>query len=174
MTRATTAATSAPELRMLQLPTPAGQLTVLLDAHDDVVRAAGFCPTPALLARLPSGTTTRGRLPALGRVADAVAAYSDGDLTALGAVDLAQDGGGFTRRAWAALRALEPGTTTTYAALAAAAGNPAAVRAAGGACARNLIAVFIPCHRVLTAAGATGGYLYGAATKQALLTHERS
>ena len=64
------------------------------------------------------------------------------------------------------------GSTATYAELAAAAGSPAAVRAAGSACARNLLAPFVPCHRVLRTGGALGGYRYGLAVKDELLRHE--
>ena len=49
------------------------------------------------------------------------------------------------------------------------------MRAAGGACAANLVAVVVPCHRVVRADGADGAaghYLYGTAAKQALLAHE--
>ena len=73
-------------------------------------------------------------------MADAVRRYADGDLGALDAVAVDQPGGPFTQRAWQVMRTIAPGSTLTYAELAQAAGNPAAVRAAGSACARNLIA----------------------------------
>ena len=60
----------------------------------------------------------------------------------------------------------------TYGGLAERCGAPRAVRAAGGACAANLVAVVVPCHRVVRADGAAGHYLYGTAAKQALLAHE--
>lgn len=173
MTLSNPASSDACALGVLQLATPAGPITVLLTA-DEVVRAAGFCAPAALLARLPSGFVVSGRLSARGGLADAVAAYGDGDLAALDAVAVEQSGGPFMRQAWQAMRAIAPGTTTTYAALAAAAGSPAAVRAAGGACARNLVALFVPCHRVLRSDGSTGGYLYGDHVKEALLAHELS
>ena len=47
-----------------------------------------------------------------------------------------------------------------------------AVRAVGNACARNLVAPFVPCHRVLRTDGTLGGYYYGLDVKRALLAHE--
>jgi methylated-DNA-[protein]-cysteine S-methyltransferase len=164
------------------LPSPAGPLAVVL-TPDGVVRAAGFAPVAAMLARLPLGLAARGHelvaapeLAALGGgpavVAEAVARYADGEATALDAVAVEQPGGPFQQRAWTAMRAIAPGATATYAELALAAGSPAAVRAAGSACARNLVAPFVPCHRVLRSGGALGGYYYGLEAKQALLAHE--
>ncbi|RUQ45019.1 methylated-DNA--[protein]-cysteine S-methyltransferase, partial [Micrococcus sp. HSID17228] len=70
------------------------------------------------------------------------------------------------------LRGIAPGSPATYGGLAERCGAPRAVRAAGGACAANLVAVVVPCHRVVRADGAAGHYLYGTAAKQALLAHE--
>ncbi len=156
------------------LDTPAGPLAVISSPEDEVVRAAGFTPVDALGARLDGPLRSRGvrAIPATGAVAEAVRRYADGELTALDTVALAQPGGPFTQRAWQAMRGIAPGTTLTYAELAQAAGNPTAVRAAGSACARNLIAPFVPCHRVLRTGGAMGGYYYGLEVKRALLAHE--
>ncbi|WP_454049932.1 methylated-DNA--[protein]-cysteine S-methyltransferase [Cellulomonas sp. Marseille-Q8402] len=164
------------------LPSPAGELAVLL-TQDGVVRAAGFAPLGAMLARLPLGLAARGherltaadvaaRAGGAALVVEAAARYADGEATALDAVAVAQPGGPFQQRAWAAMRAIPPGTTATYAELALAAGSPAAVRAAGSACARNLVAPFVPCHRVLRSGGALGGYYYGLDVKRSLLAHE--
>ncbi|MEO2108903.1 MAG: MGMT family protein, partial [Actinomycetota bacterium] len=54
------------------------------------------------------------------------------------------------------------------------AGSPRASRAAGQACARNMVAPFVPCHRVLPADGATGAYAWGADVKRWLLDAEAS
>jgi methylated-DNA-[protein]-cysteine S-methyltransferase len=71
------------------------------------------------------------------------------------------------------MRQIPPGETWSYAELAAKAGRPQAVRAAGQACARNLVAPFVPCHRVVRSGGSLGGYYYGLAVKRWLLDHER-
>ena len=65
------------------------------------------------------------------------------------------------------------GSTVTYAELAARAGRPAAVRAAGSAMATNPLPLLVPCHRVLRTGGAVGSYRGGTAMKEGLLALER-
>lgn len=81
-------------------------------------------------------------------------------------------GTAFQEAVWQALRAIPPGETRSYAQLAAAAGSPGAVRAAGTACGANHIPVIIPCHRALRSDGSMGGYAYGVDRKRALLKRE--
>lgn len=86
------------------------------------------------------------------------------------AVDVA--GTGFHRRAQKALAGIAYGETITYSELAERAGNAAAVRAAGTACARNPVPLIWPCHRVLRADRAIGNYRGGSAAKKWLLDFE--
>lgn len=79
---------------------------------------------------------------------------------------------GFRRRALEAIAAIPYGTVRTYADIAASAGNPKAVRAAGTACGSNPIPVVVPCHRVLRTGGGLGGYGGGLDKKRLLLTLE--
>lgn len=79
---------------------------------------------------------------------------------------------GFRRTVLDHLRAVGYGRTTTYSALAAEAGSPRAVRAAGSACATNPLPLVVPCHRVLRSDGAVGQYAGGVEAKQALLRLE--
>lgn len=81
-------------------------------------------------------------------------------------------GTAFQEAVWAQLRKIPPGETRSYAQIAAAAGNPRAVRAAGSANGANCVAVLIPCHRVVRSDGALGGYAYGTLIKQTLLERE--
>lgn len=81
--------------------------------------------------------------------------------------------GDFTRRVLLAAARISYGRTTTYAALARAAGSPRAARAAGQAMKRNPLPLIIPCHRVL-AAGGFGGFSCGLAWKKRLLMLEKS
>jgi AraC family transcriptional regulator of adaptative response/methylated-DNA-[protein]-cysteine methyltransferase len=62
----------------------------------------------------------------------------------------------------------------SYSQIAADLGNPRAARAIASACARNRIALAIPCHRVVRGTGALGGYRWGLERKQALLDIERT
>jgi len=70
-------------------------------------------------------------------------------------------GTAFQEAVWQTLKSIPAGETRTYAELAAAAGNPRAVRAAGTACGANHLAVVIPCHRAQRSDGTMGGYAYG-------------
>jgi AraC family transcriptional regulator of adaptative response/methylated-DNA-[protein]-cysteine methyltransferase len=81
-------------------------------------------------------------------------------------------GTAFREAIWQQLRRIPPGETRSYADLAAAAGNPGAVRAAGSACGANPLAVVIPCHRVQRGDGAMGGYAWGIERKRALRERE--
>lgn len=83
-------------------------------------------------------------------------------------------GTAFQERVWAELRKIPPGETRTYAEIAAAAGAPSAVRAAGSANGANNVAVLIPCHRVIRSDGSLGGYAYGLDIKRELLAREKS
>jgi methylated-DNA-[protein]-cysteine S-methyltransferase len=79
---------------------------------------------------------------------------------------------GFRRVVLEHLTGIAYGRTASYAAVAAAAGRPAAVRAVGTACATNPLPVVVPCHRVLRSDGSVGGYVGGPAAKRALLRLE--
>jgi AraC family transcriptional regulator of adaptative response/methylated-DNA-[protein]-cysteine methyltransferase len=89
-------------------------------------------------------------------------------------IDLPLDirGTSFQQRVWQALRRIPAGTTATYSEVAAAIGEPKAVRAVAQACANNRIAVVIPCHRVIGKDGSLTGYAWGPARKQVLLDRE--
>src|SRR3954452_16841868 len=79
---------------------------------------------------------------------------------------------GFRARAQAAIEAIPFGQTGTYASIAAAAGSPRAVRAAGTACATNPIPLIVPCHRVVRSDGSMGLYGGGVERKRQLLELE--
>jgi len=155
------------------VPTPVGPLALL--ARDGVLVAAGFTADPLeMFARLsPSLRTLPLREDDLGDAAEAVREYLAGRIDALDRIPVEQPGTPTRQRLYEALRAVPAGTTVSYAQLAEKAGLPrTAARAAGSACAQNLIAPFVPCHRVLPATGGYGGYYYGAPVKQWLLAHE--
>ncbi len=80
----------------------------------------------------------------------------------------------FELRVWRALREIPAGATRRYAEVAASIGSPRAARAVGGACARNVCAVLVPCHRVIAREGGPGGYRWGPARKARLLEAEAS
>ncbi|HSU15056.1 methylated-DNA--[protein]-cysteine S-methyltransferase [Longimicrobium sp.] len=73
---------------------------------------------------------------------------------------------------WTALQSIPCGATIDYRALAALAGNPRAVRAAGRANATNPIPILIPCHRVIGSDGSLTGYGGGLEAKERLILLE--
>ena len=152
------------------VPTPLGDLAMLV--HDDVLVACAFASAEEQHARLREPAPLR-RVATIAPFTDALTAYFDGNVTAIDDLPVHQPGGPFRQNAWKLMREIPPGQTITYAELAARAGSPLAARAAGSACAQNLIAPVVPCHRVVRGTGALGGYAYGLARKDWLLSHER-
>ncbi|NQU36186.1 MAG: methylated-DNA--[protein]-cysteine S-methyltransferase [Actinobacteria bacterium] len=81
---------------------------------------------------------------------------------------------GFRREVLMHLQSVPFGHTQSYGRLAADLGYPGAARAVGTACAKNPLALVIPCHRVVRADGSIGEYGGGVATKESLLAMEAS
>ena len=79
---------------------------------------------------------------------------------------------GFRQRVLRAIAAIPFGEIRTYRDMATAAGNPAAVRAAGSACGSNPIPLVVPCHRVVPTGGGLGNYGGGVERKATLLQLE--
>jgi len=79
----------------------------------------------------------------------------------------------FQLKVWRELQAIPAGETRSYSEVAAAIGQPSASRAVAGACARNPVALVIPCHRIIRADKSLGGYRWGIERKRALLETER-
>lgn len=99
-------------------------------------------------------------------------AYWGGGASSRFKVRLDAQGTPFQLAVWRSLLAIPPGRTSTYAAVAAAAGSPRAVRAAGAAIGRNPLSIIVPCHRVLGRDGSLTGYAGGVERKRALLRLE--
>ena len=78
----------------------------------------------------------------------------------------------FQQAVWAALLSIPCGATTPYGAISTLIGNPAAVRAVGGAVGRNPVSIIVPCHRVVGSKGTLTGYAGGLPRKTALLQLE--
>nr|WP_285229137.1 methylated-DNA--[protein]-cysteine S-methyltransferase [Marinobacter sp. C7] len=81
-------------------------------------------------------------------------------------------GTAFQMKVWQFLLSIREGKVLSYSEVAAEIDNPRAVRAVASACAKNRIAVLIPCHRVLRGDGSLGGYRWGLERKRALLDTE--
>jgi len=87
-------------------------------------------------------------------------------------LDWALTRAGFRRRVLQECARIPFGATSTYKAMAIAAGSPTAFRAAGGALGSNPIPIVVPCHRVLSSGGGLGGYTGGLERKRLLLSIE--
>jgi AraC family transcriptional regulator, regulatory protein of adaptative response / methylated-DNA-[protein]-cysteine methyltransferase len=81
-------------------------------------------------------------------------------------------GTAFQMLVWRYLQKIPSGETRSYSQVAKAIGNPKAFRAAASACARNKVAIAIPCHRVIHGNGNVSGYRWGLARKRELLKIE--
>lgn len=86
---------------------------------------------------------------------------------------LAPSGTPFQMKCWEGLRAIPYGETRTYKDIASYAGNPKAVRAAGGANHNNPISIIVPCHRVVGSTGSLTGFGGGLEAKAYLLNLEQ-
>ena len=158
-------------IRHAVVPTRLGPL--LIAATDKGLCRIAFDEDRAALAsRFPRARIVEGDAAFAAWVGQVVALIDDPARTH--AVDLPVDlrGTAFQQAVWQALRRIKPGETCSYAEVAAMAGSPGAVRAAGTACGDNPLAVVVPCHRVLRSDGGVGGYAYGVARKRALLEGE--
>lgn len=125
----------------------------------------------ALETRFPNAELREGGKDFAGLLEQVVAAVEAPGNSAVIPLDV--QGTAFQEAVWRELRRIPPGETRSYAQIAAAAGNPRAVRAAGSANGANPVAVLIPCHRVLRSDGSLGGYAWGEEIKRELLRREQ-
>ncbi|MDU0366153.1 methylated-DNA--[protein]-cysteine S-methyltransferase [Microbacterium sp. KSW4-17] len=152
--------------------TPDGPFAILADAADRVIVSGWTDDRDAVLARLRPDRRPDLVSPGETAAAVAVRAYYAGDVAAIDDVEVAQHGTALQLAGWQGLRRIAPGSPLTYTGFAAALGSPTAVRAAASVCARNAVALFVPCHRVLRGDGTMGGFAWGTAVKQSLLARE--
>jgi methylated-DNA-[protein]-cysteine S-methyltransferase len=160
------------ELLSTTMASPIGKLYLL--TRGDTVLGLNLSGFQDLLASLtPKELEEKiGKSSKIKGITDSLEDYFDGDLKAINSIKVKQPGGDFSQAAWSAMRKIKAGAMESYADLAYRAGSPAAVRAAGSACAKNKIAVIIPCHRIIKSGGAIGAYGWGVNKKVWLLQHE--
>jgi methylated-DNA-[protein]-cysteine S-methyltransferase len=154
--------------------TPIGPFTAVVDGDGAVLASGWTSNVDELLSLVHKQIRSAGirTVADLGPVTNAVRSYHEGDLSAVDAVPVRQNGGEFLLHAWQVLRDVPPGAPVSYTEFAAKCGRPIAVRAAAMACARNAVALFVPCHRVLRSDGSLGGFRWGLPAKRWLLDHE--
>lgn len=155
---------TSPLGRLLVAATPRGVCAVAMGESDQRLERALHAEYPAAAIQPDRGS--------LGGWTRRILAHLAGRVPRL---DLPVDvqATAFQWKVWTALAAIPRGGTRSYADVASAIGRPHAARAVARACATNPVALAIPCHRVVPAAGGVGGYRWGAARKRALLARER-
>lgn len=159
-------------VRYATAETSLGSLLVAATGAGVCAVALGDAPGPLvteLLSRHPHAAPAGGELPALAQVIERL--ERPGPAPAI-ALDLR--GTTLQLEVWRALREVELGGTVAYSELAALARAPHAVRAVAAACAANVVAVLVPCHRAVGKDGALTGYRWGLARKRELLARERA
>ena len=144
---------------------------MLVAATDKGVCRLSFNEGPeALAARFPHAGLVEGGEEFTALLSQVVAAVEQpGDARH---IPLDVQGTAFQEAVWRELGRIPTGETRTYAQIAAAIGQPGAVRAAGSANGANPVAVLVPCHRVVRSDGSLGGYAWGEAIKRELLRRE--
>ncbi len=161
-------------IRWASAPSPVGRILLAATAR-------GICRVLLGEREAELAETLRAELPgaelihdqgALREQARAVAAAID-HRESLPDLPLDVRGTALQERVWRALSSIPRGETRSYSEVAAAIGRPRAVRAVAQACARNPLAVLVPCHRVVAKNGALGGYRWGAERKERLLAGEK-
>ena len=167
------------------IPTPLGDMLAL--ASDEGLCALEFTTVeglsrgqerlPRLNARLqrwfPPHEVVDRETPVIARTRDWLRSYFSGTSAEIDGLPLDMRGAAFEKRVWIALKAIPPGETTSYGAIAQALGSAGASRAVGAANGANPIAIIVPCHRVIGASGSLTGYGGGLERKTWLIDHER-
>jgi methylated-DNA-[protein]-cysteine S-methyltransferase len=116
-----------------------------------------------------AGVSARARAH-LDAAVEALDAYFAGRPPKLPLLDLR--GTSFQLAVWEALRAIPFGEVRTYGEIARQMARDGGARAVGAANGQNPVAILVPCHRVVAAAGRLGGYAGGLEVKRWLLAHE--
>lgn len=160
------------------IDTPTGRMRIITDDEgrlrsvdwDDhesrmMKLLARHCGTNSFSLRESRPTSARAR---------ALAAYFDGEVSAVATLPTRTHGTEFQCKIWEALRTIPVGHSISYGALAARIGRPGASRAVGLANGANPIAIVVPCHRVIGADSSLTGYGGGLERKRWLLAHERA
>lgn len=159
-------------LLVTSFKSPIGTLNLIAD--DQVLLGCNLSTLSALKTGLDSDDWIREIkiVKSIPVISELISDYFDGDLGAISAIKVRQPGARFSQEAWKAMRKVLAGKVISYSDLAKRAGSADAIRAAGSACAKNAIALVVPCHRIVKTGGALGNYAYGVNTKEWLLRHE--
>ena len=160
-----------------RVATPLGSMIV--GVHDSGLCLLEFAERRMLDTQLRRLRQHMGRVflpgdhPLMQRVKKELDAYFEGSLREF-TVPLLTPGTAFQEAVWAELRTIRYGEMRSYADVAAAIGQPDAMRAVGRANGDNRVAIVVPCHRVVASDGDLTGYGGGLWRKEYLLAMEQA
>ena len=167
--------TPADPVVLTRIETPLGTMVAGATERELVLLEFGDRPMlPTQLRRIETrsrSTCTAGESPVFDALRSQLDQYFNSERQRFD-VALRAPGTPFQERVWMELRAIPAGATRSYAGIAAAIGQPTAVRAVARANGDNRIAILIPCHRVIGSDGALTGYGGGLWRKRRLLDLE--
>jgi len=156
-------------IRWTHFDSPLGQMLIAATSKG-ICRLTFDDDAESLRRRFPKATIVEDAGSLKGLIEGALAAIKEPLAARELPIDVA--GTAFQESVWRELRKIPPGETRSYAQIAAAIGQPGAVRAVGTANGDNHVAVLIPCHRVIRSDGTLGGYAGGLDRKRRLLASE--
>lgn len=159
------------QIRWQAIDSPLGQIVVAVSSAG--ICAIGLFDTEVeglddLLRAFPRAQRTRADL------GDLTYRVRDQLMHPHQAQDLPIDmhGTDYQKTIWAGIQGIPLGQTLSYARLAEQLDMPKSARAIAGACAANLMAGIVPCHRVVLASGAAAGFRWGPGRRAQLLELE--
>lgn len=163
-------------LRVSQLDTPLGPMVAMADEEAlyllEFVGRRGLEAEIERLKRKTQSEITPGSTNPLVSIEKELKHYFKGELREF-KTPLVYLGTPFQNLVWKELQKIPTGETRSYLDIAHAIGKPTACRAVAGANGANQLAIIIPCHRVINASGALGGYAAGLTRKEWLLNQEK-
>ena len=152
------------------IPSPLGDMLLVADGH---ALAGVYFGGQKYFPAVAPDWREDASMPVLRAARQQLAEYFEAARTEFD-LPLAAPGTAFQRAVWRAIATIPCGATASYTEIAARAGSPGSVRAAGAATGRNPWSIVVPCHRVVGAGGALTGYAGGLDRKRALLALEQN
>ncbi|MDB5743581.1 MAG: methylated-DNA--protein-cysteine methyltransferase [Polaromonas sp.] len=156
-----------------RVPSPLG--SIVIAATDTGLAGLWFAENQRYLPSALTGLAAwpeNAHHPVLQQTRRQLVAYFAGQRSAFDVPLDLRCGTAFQQAVWQALLAIPQGSVISYGEVSRRIGNPAAVRAVGGAIGRNPVSIIVPCHRVMGASGMLTGYGGGLDRKTALLRLE--
>lgn len=153
--------------KLLVAGTQKGVCAVILGDSDSILEAW-------LRTEFSSARMSRRAASELGSWVSRILAYLEGaEVVPLDTLPLDIRATSFEYKVWKQLQAIPYGTTCSYSDIARRISRPRSTRAVANACAKNPVALVVPCHRVVRSDGSLGGYGFGIERKASLIQSEQ-